>query len=421
VTTRETEMPAIRTVGWKKHRDPNGTLLDAGYFHIRHTDVAIKDLPDSVAGEDTAYLIRLKPGKPAPEEVPALPAPAENNDNGAAHVIVWPGRPMYPIRSIADNIDHAQELTFRPTSTEEQTLRYGLQTYCERVTKVSLLVDDFGLPPGIRNHLNMLVPASYREILADCSGLEDKEPLIISERKTRNIGAGRIRAELRKIRTAKGRQSSDSPAMSRAEHTFSQRGFALADRQADKTGQRIDCGNGALVLCAPYLSAPRPHDDSGFGVIQRPFIALTRYVDHERQTFVPACAVLQMGMVEQWKKAGYSSIISVNHSADDGHIHTKRYEGGVLAALLLDEPPRGSGKPLEFENTVVTLDDFFGGEVVTTINASEIRSRPSLGSLTFEEFSRLLATHNIVLIPDGVNMSVSSIDGPNEPTPLASA
>jgi hypothetical protein len=416
-------MPITRTAGSKKHADPNGTLLDAGYFHIRHTDVTIDGLPDSVACEDTAYLIRLKPGKAAPEEVTVLPPPAENNDDGAAHAIIWPGRPMYSIRSITGDIDRAQELTFRPTPTEEQTLRYGLQKYCEKVTKVSLLVDDFGLPPVIRNHLNMLVPASYREILADCRFLEDKEPLIVSERKTRNIGAGRIRAELRKIRTAKGRGSPDPLAMSRqsrAEHTFWQRGFVLADRQADKTGQRIDCGNGALVLCTPYLLAPRPDDDSGFGVIKRPFIALTRYVDDERQTFVPACAVLQMGMVEQWKKAGYSSIISVNHSADDGHIHTKRYEGGVLAALLLDEPPRGSGRPLEFENTVVTLDDFFGGEVMTTISVSEIRSRPSRGSLTFEEFSKLLAEHNIVPIPDGVNMSVSSIDSPSEPTALAS-
>jgi hypothetical protein len=297
------------------------------------------DIPDSAVGEDTAYLIRLKPGKAAPDKVTVLPAPVENHHEQAAHVIVWPGRPMSPIHSIAADIDHVKKLTFKPTSTEEQTLRYGLQKYCEKVTKVSLLIDDFGLPPGVRNYLSMLIPASYREMLADCRSLEDKEPLLVSERKTKNVGASRIRAELRKIRTAKNQRSPNPRAMSRAEHTFRQRGFTLADRQADKTRQGMPCGNGALVLCAPYLLTPRPNDDSRFDVIQWPFIALTRYIDDERQKFVPACAVLQMGMVEQWRDAGYSNIISVNHSADDRHIHTKRYEGGVLAALLLDEPP----------------------------------------------------------------------------------
>jgi hypothetical protein len=58
---------------------------------------------------------------------------------------------------------------------------------------------------------------------------------------------------------------------------------------------------------------------------------------------------------------------------------------------------------------------------VNTIHAREIRSTRNPSSLTFEEFSTLLARLDIVPIPDGIKRRVSSIDSPADPTPPTSA
>jgi hypothetical protein len=407
--------------------DKTHTVLEAGYYHIRHHDIPLAQLPYAPAEADTAYLFYVKPEK----TMPALPEGAVTfRDKDATCILVPSG---VPIPSIApEDVGAIQKLIIE--SPEADDLAYGLMHQGNSISKVAILVDDFGLPSGISDHLHRLIPESYTHILATCNELEDKEPLLISERKARNQGTRRVKSVLDKISSAPAEAGALTTHVSAK--IYAEKGFVLGDRPVYGT-QETTCGNGSLVFSTPYLldTRSRHADESGFGVIQKPYVGLTRSIE-DSDAFVPACAVLHMGLIKQLKEMGYSNIISVNSTEMDGHIHNKCFEGAVLAAHFLDEPPQGKGQPICFENTLITRDvGFFGGEVITRINSQDVRqggvrqesmtpsqftaSLAATGStpleakhLPFAEFNALLQQRGVTPLYDGVRMEITSLNAP---------
>lgn len=407
------------------------TVLEAGYYHIRHEDISPASIPSSPAKTDTAYLLQLKLGKSAPDLPDGVVSfPSEEREAKGIYILVPSGSSKPNVDP--DNIAAAQKLTIE--SPEADDLAYGLTHQGSKISKVAMLVDDFGLPPAVSNHLDKLMPAYYKGILEACAELTDKEPLLVSERKARNQGNKRVKSALDKISNAP--VDSSTPTTSASEKMYAERGFVLGDR-AEYGQQDLTCGNGALVFCSPYLldTDARHRDESGFGVIQRSQAGLTRSTE-DGGAFFPACAVLHMGMIKQLKEAGYSNIISVSDTENDGHIHNKCFEGAVLASHFLDEPPQGKGKPINFENTVITRDFMFNGEVITRVNSQDVRrGHVRQESLTpeqfaesleatqgtelpekkppFAEFAASLQGKGVTVLQDGVRMEITSLNTPS--------
>lgn len=291
------------------------TLLSAGYYHIRPADIKISDNQETALPyqPDTAYLVHLKPGKRfgVPTGFAGDYANFEDPSNKLQRYVLLRPRNGDAVSITGTDIANVKKLGFAPTPTEKYTLEYGLDQYGKKANNVAILVDDLGLPSTLSPYLRILIPESYQTLL---SGAGKTEPLMVSERKSRNTGTKIVEQRIQKMVV-----HDTTP-----ETEYQKTGFILGHKTPNEKDART-CANGNLVLCSTSIIDESPSGKQGFAV------ALVRETNGHT---TPSCGVIEAGQLDLLleKKPSADHIIAVYHAKDDPNIRFKNGDAAFIYA-----------------------------------------------------------------------------------------
>lgn len=332
---------------------------DALHYANTHIERLIRDEVG-----DIAYLIRLKPGQDVPEKWKKYSTFTILGDNTRPEqhcILVFPGDKPVVVSGRdwgepedAKGIESIETLDFTPELEELNTLEYGLHKYGKDVGRVSLWIDNLGLPAGIEQYIYKFVPQVYQDELAKHPGLED--PLLITERNSRNRGDKLIKSYLAEVR----RKKINSGGKTATEDIFDRTGAIIGGRLRPE--ETIACANGALVMSAPSIFGLHINrDDFPSGVeVGNNVVTLTRYLRDERGQetgeFVDACAVRDAAHLGSCIDAGYKHIISLFDKITDGHSVWKARDGAAIEALLAGKEAGKDPTDIHFRYTIVSVD-----------------------------------------------------------------
>ncbi len=288
------------------------SLLDAGYYHINTTN-APSDIDRTYLSyaPDTAYLIPHNPAHQRAEEILA-----ELTANGICAVVRGEQKNYILYRPKKDsikislpNVPDIQQLSFTPKKTEAATLQFGINHFRNSIGNIAIMVDDLGLPRGIADHLNMLIPESYQACL-DAEGFTT--PLLISERISRNRGVQAARGQKTKALKEPHKAGSSELKLEKSDST---------NGRPALTSSFLENHPWALTGCTGLVGA----------------IGLTK-PDKTGEKNVPSCGIIGAGYLNEIIDAGHHGpIISVYNVADDQDIGRKLFDGAVIAAWVNPE------------------------------------------------------------------------------------
>ena len=277
------------------------TVLNAGEFHIVASDVKIEDEPIRLDYHpDRAFLIPVKDLHA--ETIAALDIhPRVGSVVDKQSLILFRPNKSEHLSLQADEAKEIRQLDFSPNPTALATLKYGLQKFGHAAAHIAIAADDLGLPTTTSEHLDRLLPESYKAALQE-AGVE--KPLLLSDRVARQLADSHNKRPIQHVKS-KGR--------------------------LNMNGFDVFCSNGQFALDSPAVEGSSCTKIGCAGLENA--VGLTKpSADGLRQ--VPSCGTIIAGeIMDAVRKTGAQKFITVQNVVLDEAIMRKTFDGAVITAF----------------------------------------------------------------------------------------